>query len=111
MAIAMAKVERYLISKIDNDDHSAIEVVDRYIDLMRMFRRMQKQIYDDGPTVEIQNGEQNYVKAHPLINDMKNINAQMLNLKKDIDRYMKEYQEKLRMEAASKEYDSDELIS
>lgn len=90
----MAKVERYLLSKIDKDDHGAVEVVNRYMDLMKMFRRMQKHIYDDGPTVEVKNGEQSYVKAHPLINDMKNINAQMLNLKKDIDRYMKEYEEK-----------------
>lgn len=110
MAIAVNRVSNYLMSKIDEDDFSAVEIVQRYVGLMSLYRTMQAQVKKDGPTIEVENGQQSYTKAHPLINDIKNINAQLLNIKKDIDRYMKEYQEKLRLEALKNEYDSDELI-
>lgn len=97
------------MSKIDEDDFSAVEIVQRYIDLIGLYRTMNAQLKKDGPTIVIENGEQRYTKAHPLINDIKNINAQLLNIKKDIDRYMKEYQEKLRLEELKNEYDSDGL--
>lgn len=110
MAIAVDRVLKYLMSKIDEDDFSAVEIVQRYVGLMGLYRLMQTKVKKDGPTIEVKNGEQSYTKAHPLINDIKNINAQLLNIKKDIDRYMKEYEEKLRLEAKKNEYDSNDLL-
>lgn len=109
MAVAVDKVSKYLLSKIDQDDHSAVEIIQRYVDLLNLFRKMQAQVRKDGPSVEIKNGEQSYVKAHPLISDMKNINAQLLNIKKEIDRYMKEYELKLIQEKNQAEYSEEEL--
>lgn len=109
MAVAVKRVSTYLLSKIDQEDLSALEIVQRYISMLSLYRTMQAKLKDDGPTVTIKNGEQSYTKSHPLINDIKNINAQLLNIKKEIDRYMKEYEMKLRMEKAKDDYDSNDL--
>ena len=92
MAIAMKYIKEYYMERIDENNFSVVENVHRYLDLIKMFRLMQKQLNKEGPTVTIKNGKQEFTKAHPLINDLKNINAQLINLKKEIDRHVKEYE-------------------
>lgn len=92
MAVAIKVLNKYFMDRINRKDIGAYEVVQRYISLLQMYRRMEKQLYEDGLVVTIKNGSQSFKKAHPLINDMKNINAQLINLKKEIDRHVKEYE-------------------
>lgn len=92
MAIAMKHVRDYYMDRIDTENFSVVENVHRYIDLIQMFRGMQKVLKSEGPTIVIKNGKQEFTKAHPLINDLKNINAQLINLKKELDRHVKEYE-------------------
>lgn len=95
MAIAINKLSDYYMSRIDQGNLSVLENVQRYIELVQLYRSMQKQVKKDGPSVPINNGNQSYIKSHPLISDMKNINAQLINLKKDIDKHVSEHQKEI----------------
>ena len=83
------------MSRIDQGNLSVLENVQRYIELVQLYRSMQKQVKKDGPSIQIDNGNQSYIKSHPLISDMKNINAQLINLKKDIDKHVAEHQKEI----------------
>lgn len=110
MAIEIDKLKAYFIERVNPDDVSAVENVDRYIKLIEFYREMSETIDEDGVRTVVDNGNQSYIKSHPLISDMKNINAQLINLKKDIDKSIKEYEIKLAEEEKAKEYTSEDLI-
>lgn len=110
MAIAVSRLKRYYMERVDQNDYSTVENIQRYIDLIELYRSMQKSIKSDGARIEVENGSQSFIKSHPLISDMKNINAQLINLKKDIDKAVREYELKLIEEEKSKEYTSEDLI-
>ena len=101
MAVAIGRLSNYYMSQIDRTNISAYENVQRYIELVELYRAMQKQVKQDGPSVEIKNGQQSYTKSHPLISDMKNINAQLINLKKDIEKHIEVYKKELEAEQKS----------
>ena len=101
MAVAISILSNYYMSQIDRTNIGAYENVQRYIELVELYRVMQKQVKQDGPSVEIQNGQQSYIKSHPLISDMKNINAQLINLKKDIEKHIEQYKKELEAEQKS----------
>lgn len=110
MAIAMKYVKEYYMDRIDVNNFSVVENVHRYLDLIQMFRGMQKVLRCEGPTVVVENGKQKFTKAHPLINDMKNINAQLINLKKELDRHVKEYERYRIKEDTDPDISNEDLI-
>lgn len=110
MAIAMKYVREYYMDRIDVNNFSVVENVHRYLDLIQMFRGMQKVLKKEGPTVVVENGKQKFTKAHPLINDMKNINAQLINLKKELDRHVKEYERYRIKEDTDPDISNEDLI-
>ncbi len=80
------------MSRINQDDITVVEMVDRYLTLLKVFRDAEKAVMKNGAQVEVKNGGQEYTKSNPLISDMKNINAQLINLKKDIDKHIVEFE-------------------
>ena len=108
MALPLTKIEKYLKENTDMESLVSVEVVERYIELLRMYRRMHKEIQKDGVRTVVINGSQEYIKAHPLITEMRNINAQLVNLKRDIDKHIEEYKMQMKKDAA--EYDASDLM-
>lgn len=99
------EIHSYLITKVDNNDDMALEMVNRYVKLLKSFYNMEKILEEDGLAIDDGRGG---VKSHPLNSDMKNVNAQLINLKKDIDKHINEYAEYL--ESIKDDYDSSELV-
>ena len=108
MAVPLTQIEKYLKNNTDQENIVAVEVVDRYIELIRMYRRMQREIIKDGTRTVVINGSQEYIKAHPLISEMRNINAQLVKLKADLDKHIAEHSEAMKKEAA--EYSAGDLM-
>lgn len=108
MAHTVTDLHDYLLSKVNNKDDMAVEMVGRYAKLLKMFYEMEQQIDDDGPLIIDELPTKTVTKSHPLISDMKNINAQLINLKKDIDKHINEHAEYL--ESQKSEYQAEELI-
>lgn len=72
------------MNSIDTTDLVEVEKVERYIDLVKAFRKINKTITKEGESVTIQNGSQVFVKAHPLISERNKINSSLIALGRDI---------------------------
>lgn len=110
MAIALKHIREYYMERIDENNYSVVENVHRYVQLVQMYRKMQTILRKEEYTVTVKNGQQEFTKAHPLINDLKNINAQLINLKKEIDRHVKEHERYRIKEESHPEISNSDLL-
>lgn len=86
MAVAITKLKKQLLSRVDGGDLNQVEKVERYIDLVKSFRRMNRTINKEGEMVVTENASQRFVKAHPLIAERNKINSQLLALMREIEK-------------------------
>ncbi|WP_460272059.1 P27 family phage terminase small subunit [Bacillus sp. NEAU-Y102] len=84
MAVSIVKLKEQLMNSIDIADLVEVEKVERYIDLVKAFRKINKTINKEGESVTIKNGSQIFVKAHPLISERNKINSSIIALGRDI---------------------------
>ncbi|MGG0645484.1 P27 family phage terminase small subunit [Bacillus mycoides] len=84
MAVSITKLKEQLMNSIDTDDLVQVEKVERYIDLVNAFRKINKTINKEGESVTIKNGSQVFIKAHPLISERNKINSSLIALGRDI---------------------------
>lgn len=80
--VKITKLQEVLMNRIDTEDLVQIEKVERYINMVKSFRRMNTTIRKEGESVSVENGAQKYTKAHPLIAERNKVNAQLLNIEK-----------------------------
>lgn len=92
------------MDRIDTDDLVQVEKVERYIDLVKSFRRVNRIINKEGETVVTENGSQRFTKAHPLISERNKINSQLIALGKDIEFKL------ISKEENQSGYDSSDLV-
>ena len=85
MAVSITKLKEQLMSRIEVDDLVKVEKVERYIDLVKSFRKVTRTITKEGESVTTENGLQKFTKAHPLIGERNKINAQLIALGKDLE--------------------------
>lgn len=84
MVVSIVRVKEQLMNSIDTTDLVEVEKVERYIDLVKAFRKINKTITKEGESVTIKNGTQVFVKAHPLISERNKINSSLIALGRDI---------------------------
>ncbi|MDM5430258.1 P27 family phage terminase small subunit [Bacillus mycoides] len=84
MAVSIIKLKEQLMNSIDIADLVEVEKIERYIDLVKAFRKINKTINKEGESVTIKNGSQFFVKAHPLIGERNKINSSLIALGRDI---------------------------
>ncbi len=72
------------MNSIDIEDLVEVEKVERYIDLVKAFRKINRTINKEGESVTVKNGSQVFVKAHPLISERNKINSSLIALGRDI---------------------------
>ncbi|PEW56452.1 terminase [Bacillus cereus] len=84
MAVSIIRLKEQLMNSIDMTDLVEVEKVERYIDLVKAFRKINKTITKEGESVTIKNGTQVFVKAHPLISERNKINSSLIALGRDI---------------------------
>ena len=82
MAVSIKKLEEQLMSKVDTTDLVQVEKVERYMQLVRTFRKMNTIIRKEGESITVINGSQQFVKAHPLIGERNKINSSLLSIEK-----------------------------
>ncbi|MES9694275.1 P27 family phage terminase small subunit [Bacillus toyonensis] len=84
MAVSITKLKEQLMNSIDIKDLVEVEKVERYIDLVKAFRKINRTINKEGESVTVKNGSQVFVKAHPLISERNKINSSLIALGRDI---------------------------
>ncbi|MGC4375918.1 P27 family phage terminase small subunit [Fictibacillus sp. Mic-4] len=82
MAVKITELQKQLMDRIDTSDLVQVEKVERYIDLVKSFRRINKIINKEGESITTENGSQRFTKAHPLISERNKINASLLSIEK-----------------------------
>ena len=82
MAVKIERLKIQLMNRIDPTDLMQVEKVERYLDLVKAFRKINEKIDKEGDTLETKNGMQIFTKAHPLITERNKINASLLSLEK-----------------------------
>jgi macrodomain Ter protein organizer (MatP/YcbG family) len=82
MAVNISNLKKQLTQQIDTNDLVQVEKVERYIDLVKSFRKVNKIINKEGESVTTENGMQKFTKAHPLIGERNKINAALLSIEK-----------------------------
>ena len=70
------------MDKIDTNDLMQVEKVERYIEHIESYRRIDKIIKDEGESVTTVNASQTFVKAHPLLNERNRVNTSILSIEK-----------------------------
>lgn len=75
-------LEQQLLERIDNDDLLEVKKVKRYIKLLELDELCNVQIKEEGITTVTENGQQRFVKSHPLLNDKAKLNSQLIALEK-----------------------------
>lgn len=79
-----ALVKKYLMEQIDVSNPVQVEKVERYCTLANVYYSLEKKVNSKNILTEIKNGSQKYIKTNPAVSEMAKINAQMINLSKDM---------------------------
>ena len=82
MAVKITELKEQMMTRIDQEDLTQVEKVERYIDLVKSFRKIHAQILKEGETVVTENGAQRFVKAHPLLGERNKINNSLMSMEK-----------------------------
>lgn len=76
------KIKKYLLEKIEQDNPVQIEKVERYMNLLNIFYKLDKDIKTYGTMVETKNASQSFLKPNPAVAEKNKINASLLAIEK-----------------------------
>jgi phage terminase small subunit len=82
MPVKINELKIQLMQRIDQDDLMQVEKVERYIQHVESYRRMDRKIKKEGESVTTMNSAQVFVKAHPLLTERNKVNAALLSIEK-----------------------------
>ena len=75
-------LKEYLLTKIEKDNPVQLEKVERYINLLLIFYKLDENIKEHGTMVETVNATQTFLKANPAVAEKNKINGSLLALEK-----------------------------
>lgn len=84
----MAEIEKLreqLMKKIDTSNLIEVEKVNRYIEHIESYRRMEEIIKREGESVTTINASQEFIKAHPLLNEKNKVNTAIINIERSFN--------------------------
>lgn len=73
------------MKRIDTTDLVEVEKVNRYIEHIESYRRMEQKIKEEGESVTTVNASQKFIKAHPLLNEKNKVNTAILNIERSFN--------------------------
>lgn len=80
-----SELKKQLLKQIDINDQMEVEKVERYLDLVRRYKKMNSAITKYGAMVPIENGSQKFIKPNPAIAEKVKINRALIALGKDLN--------------------------
>lgn len=78
-------LKKQLMKQVDENDNLEVEKVERYLDLVRIYRKMNREISKHGIMIEVENGSQKFLKPNPAIAEKVKINGALIRLGKDLN--------------------------
>lgn len=83
--LTIEKVRKELMGKIDDKNQIQVEKVDRYINLLKIFYKLDETIEELGHMVITENASQRFLKPNPAIAEKNKINGSLLALEKSFN--------------------------
>lgn len=84
MSVDLKKVKKELLNRVNADDSIQLEKVDRYINLLELYYKLDESIEDLGTMITTENGSQRFTKPNPAIAEKNKINSSLIALGKDL---------------------------
>lgn len=81
----VSDLKKQLMAQVDLNDQMEVEKVERYIDLIKLYKKMNTAITKHGAMIEIENGSQKFLKPNPAIAEKIKINRSLIALGKDLN--------------------------
>lgn len=81
--MSLSGIKNELMTKINPESEIEVEKVNRYISLVRLYQKLQREA-NKNPVIVVKNGAQEYVKTNPALNDMNKISTSLIALGKDM---------------------------
>lgn len=81
----MSDLKKQLFRQVDMNDQMEVEKVERYLDLVKLYRKMNSSITKYGPMIEVENGSQKFLKPNPAIAQKVQISRAIITLGKDLN--------------------------
>ncbi|MBP1044399.1 P27 family phage terminase small subunit [Vagococcus sp. BWB3-3] len=81
----VSDLKRQLMLQVDLNDQMEVEKVERYIDLIKLYLKMNSSITKHGAMIEIENGSQKYMKPNPAIAEKVKLSRAIIALGKDLN--------------------------
>ncbi|MCJ1668546.1 P27 family phage terminase small subunit [Staphylococcus sp. NRL 19/737] len=88
-----AKIKKYLLTQVDENNPVELEKVERYTNLIKIFYALDKEIKAHGTLVETVNASQKFLKPNPAVAEKNKINASLLAIEKSFGFEKKESDE------------------
>lgn len=85
MEFTRAKLKKELLSKIDKTSQVQLEKVERYLNLVDLYYRLDEYIEEQGLLVLTVNGSQEFLKTNPALQEKAKINTQILAIERTFD--------------------------
>ncbi|MGX0037010.1 terminase small subunit-like protein [Staphylococcus auricularis] len=76
------ELRNYLESQLDMDNQVNVEKVDRYIQLVEVFRELRKAIDEHGYIVKTENASQTFLKPNPALSELNKVSNSINALEK-----------------------------
>lgn len=78
------KIKTELFKRIDKKDSIKVEKVERYLNLINLFYKLDESIEEYGVMMTTINGSQEFTKPNPAISEKNKINSSLIALGKDL---------------------------
>lgn len=83
-----------LMSLINPKSEMEVEKVERYINLVKIYRKLDKTLTKDGLMIEVRNGAQTFLKTNSAIGEKVKINQALIKLGEFFDKRQEELKNK-----------------
>ncbi|MFH0070529.1 P27 family phage terminase small subunit [Peribacillus sp. NPDC056705] len=82
--VKILDLENQLMNRIDRDDLIEVDKVMRYLAIVKQIRKLQTAINKSGVMTTTINGNQEFTKANPAINELNKLTKTLISLEKSI---------------------------
>lgn len=74
------ELKNELLSLVNRESQYELEKVERYLNLVSIYKGLDKSIKENGSMIEIKNGSQNFLKVNPAIGEKVKVNQALIKL-------------------------------
>ena len=88
----IGELKNQLMNLIDSGNQIEVEKVERYLNLVKIYRELDKTLKKDGYMIEVRNGAQTFLKANSAIGEKVKINQALIKLGEFFDKKIEQSQ-------------------